>query len=86
MELALAIVSSCLALSLVTVYILLQILKQVPRQGERERAKFVARETELLDRIMYLSGNTWSPPPRPKQEEEELSEELKAALEGWRPV
>lgn len=36
------------------------------RQLDRERAQAAAERQLLLDRIMFLTGATWTPPPAPE--------------------
>ena len=51
----------------------------------RDRLNSFQRETELMDRLMHMSGSTWTPPPREKLAEDEtlIDDETKAELEGW---
>jgi hypothetical protein len=42
------------------------------------------REDELVDRIMYQAGQTWTRPPRsPLEEDDEPDVDIKEAMEGW---
>lgn len=59
-------------------------LEKKDRKAERERLTHLGVEREFLDRIMHLSGSTWTPPPREtKPNEEAIDEETKLVLEGW---
>jgi hypothetical protein len=71
----------------VLAYFQYRAIRDFPRQLERSVNRFVARETELLDRIMHQANQTWTPPPRPvAQEDDEEDEELKLQLQGWEQV
>jgi len=50
----------------------------------REKQVLLQQNTDLIDRIMHISGSTWTPPPRPVVEETESeSEEILRFKEGW---
>lgn len=51
------------------------------RQLERERARNHAREAELVNQILYLSGRTWQPPPAPDEDAEKEQPAYVSALD-----
>lgn len=63
------------------------VLQEERKNYRREIVALRQRETDLVDRLMHISGNTWVLPPReaPK-EDEEPDEDFKRYLEGWREV
>lgn len=64
----------------------LKALEKKDRKQERERSAAVLVQTNLIDRLMHKEGVTWTPAPRPVQDEILIDDETKAALEGWREV
>lgn len=48
--------------------------RELLRLIERERNQHREELRQLLDRIMYLAGNPWSPPPQPLWSPEPESE------------
>lgn len=46
------------------------------REFARERNQWMQLVRELNDRLMYLSGSPWTPPPLPTSEPVEEREEL----------
>ena len=75
-----------LLLSLFYSYSLFNLLKSVEHKRRRDWDFARQTERELLDRIMHMEGKTWTPPPVVIKEEQELDEETKMMLEGWREV
>ena len=61
-------------------------LKNLTRNHGREAAAFRQRESELIDRLMHVTGNTWVLPPRENltDEEVEITEETHPELFGWK--
>lgn len=84
----LLILSSCLLLSLFSNWFLFKGYKRQDRQHQRDIMFEREYNRNLLDRLMHVTGNTWTLPPREnlKPEEEILDPELQRQLEGWREV
>lgn len=75
---------SLIGVILIQSYVGISVFKTLHRAMERERAKYAQREAELLDRLMHVTGHTWTPPPRVVDEvEPEEDEELQQHREGW---
>ncbi len=58
-------------------------MRETTRAHTREKQVLLQQNTDLVDRIMHISGSTWTPPPRPEIVEEIESEEFKLHREGW---
>jgi hypothetical protein len=62
-------------------------LKTLKRMNERELSLLRGERTELLNKLMHVTGHTWELPPRPVDDKEiEIDEETKLALQGWKEV
>jgi len=80
-----------LTLNLILAAITLFLLKQAEkkdRRNERVRQEYGLMQRDLLDRLMHVTGKTWTLPPKENLEEGEvlIDEETKRQLEGWRDI
>ncbi len=62
---------------------LIRYMRANDRAHIREKQILMQQNTDLIDRVMHMSGSTWTPPPRPEVVEETESEEIKRHREGW---
>ncbi len=83
MFLILIVLSTALLACIAGDLMLVRYMREATRAHTREKQALMQTNTDLTDRIMHMSGSTWTPPPRPEIMEDVESEDHKRYREGW---
>ena len=70
-----------------SVFAFVRVIREQNNQLKRDRASHKQTVTELIDRLMHKEGVTWTPPPKVvREDDDEIDEDTKRAIEGWKEV